>query len=111
MTEHRTHRPPRPTDGDGPFPALLRTSRRALLTLAVAAGTVAAGATGAAADTETSGSEIGYEHRTVHLGRFEARLTVVRTTVNEDGSVVHTESEYYAGPEGGGADTIRTWVD
>ncbi|MEV2274393.1 hypothetical protein AB0I72_02300 [Nocardiopsis sp. NPDC049922] len=106
MTEHRStsHRPPRPPERSGRFPALLRAPGRVLFTLAVAAGAVAATATGAAA-------EIGYEHRTVQLDRFEARLTVVRTTVTEDGSVVHTESEYFAGPEGGGMDTIRTWVD
>ncbi|WP_116246131.1 hypothetical protein [Nocardiopsis sp. FIRDI 009] len=111
MTDHRSHRPPRPAHGGGRLPALLRTPRRVLLTLAVAAGAVAAGSAGAAADTETTGTEIGYEHRTIRLDRFGARLTVVRTTVNEDGSVVHTQSEYHAGPEGGGADTVRTWVD
>ncbi|MFI6578916.1 hypothetical protein ACIBFB_24270 [Nocardiopsis sp. NPDC050513] len=106
MTEHRStsHRPSRPPRRNSGFPALLRTPGRVLFTLAVAAGAVAGTAAGAAA-------EVGYEHRTVQLNRFEARLTVVRTTVTEEGSVVHTESEYFAGPEGGGMDTVRTWVD
>ncbi|OLT29774.1 hypothetical protein BJF83_10470 [Nocardiopsis sp. CNR-923] len=106
MTEHRTasHRSTSPHERSGGFPALLRAPGRVLFTLALAAGAIAGTAAGAAA-------EIGYEHRSVQLNRFEARLTVVRTTVTEEGSVVHTESEYFAGPEGGGVDNVRTWVD
>ncbi|WP_028650074.1 hypothetical protein [Nocardiopsis sp. CNT312] len=92
----------------------------ALLPLAAAA-VVTGTATAAAADDGTAIAvggrpghtefELGYEHRTLRIGGDGARLTLVRSTVDEDGSATYTESEYFAGPGGAGADIVRTWVD
>ncbi|MFV2196487.1 hypothetical protein [Nocardiopsis sp. LOL_012] len=99
-----------------------RAFRLVLLSLAAAAAAVTGTATGAAADddgtdvaaggrTGHTEFEIGYEHRTIRIGGDGARLTLVRSTVDEDGSATYTETEYFAGPGGAGADIVRTWVE